>query len=148
MPLKYLPLPLIACLLTFAFGGLFIPGAWYESLNRAPWSPPNIAFPIVWFVLYIFIALSGWQIFSSNKNPLKKLWSAQLLINAIWSWVFFGKHWVALGFVNISLLAALLVYLIMLCHQHSLKLSVSLLLPYLSWLLLALSLNGYILIYN
>ena len=148
MQLKQLFIPLIACLLTFAFGGLFIPGEWYESLNRAPWSPPNIAFPVVWFVLYIFIALSGWQIFSSNHKPLKILWSIQLLVNAAWSWVFFGQHWVALGLVNIAALVVILIFLIALCLKKSLTLSSALLTPYLAWLLLALSLNGYILIYN
>jgi len=148
MPIKKLLLPLIACLITFAFGGLFGPGEWYETLNKAPWSPPNIAFPIVWFILYVFIAINGWQIFSSNITRLKWLWCIQLSVNAIWSWFFFGQHWVLIGLIDIILLNTLLIALIIGCYKHKLTLSVYLLLPYLSWLLLATTLNGYIVLNN
>lgn len=148
MILKKLPLPLIACLATFAFGGLFIPGDWYASLNRAPWSPPNIAFPIVWSVLYVFIAISGWHIFSGHNNTLKRLWCVQLGVNAIWSWIFFGQHWVLLGFINIAALIILVAILIFKCYKEKHKFSAYLLFPYLLWLMLASSLNGYILLNN
>lgn len=148
MTLKTLPIPLIACLLTFGFGGLFIPGEWYASLNRAPWSPPNIAFPIVWSVLYIFIAISGWQVFSFNSVSLKRLWCAQLAVNAIWSWIFFGLHWTIIGLIDILLLAGLVGTLVLNCYKQKLMMSYYLLMPYLTWLLLAIALNVYIVIYN
>lgn len=148
MPLKKLPIPLIACLITFGFGGLFIPGEWYASLNRAPWSPPNIAFPIVWSVLYLFIAVSGWQIFSSGSVFLKRLWCIQLFVNAIWSWIFFGLHWPIVGLIDILLLASLVTVLIINSYKQKLMLSSYLLTPYLAWLLLATTLNIYIVIYN
>jgi len=148
MPINRLPLPLIACLLTFLFGGLFLPGAWYETLNKAPWSPPNIAFPIVWAILYLFIAVCGWQIFSSKIAKLKYLWCIQLSVNAIWSWLFFGQHWVLAGLIDIVVLNTLLIALIIGCYKYKLTLSLYLLLPYLSWLLLATTLNAYILINN
>jgi len=56
---KSLPIFVILCALAMGFGGLFMPGPWYESLQKAPWTPPNIAFPIVWSILYIFIAIRG-----------------------------------------------------------------------------------------
>lgn len=148
MILKKLPLPLIACLATFAFGGLFIPGDWYASLNRAPWSPPNIAFPIVWFILYLFIAISGWHLFSTKHKHLQKLWCLQLGINAIWSWVFFGQHWVLLGLINILVLGLIVGLLMIKCYKNKLAFSTYLLTPYLAWLALAASLNAYILLNN
>ena len=148
MPIKYLPLPLIACFATFAFGGLFIPGEWYAALNKAPWSPPNIAFPIVWAILYVFIALSGWQVLSSDKQSLKQLWGTQLVVNAVWSWAFFGQHWVTFGLIIILILICLITVLICLSVKKKLIMTAYLSLPYLAWLLLAASLNGYILINN
>ena len=148
MILKKLSLPLIACLATFGFGGLFIPGDWYASLNRAPWSPPNIAFPIVWFILYLLIAVSGWQLFSTKQKSLQKLWCLQLGVNAIWSWVFFGQHWVFLGLVNILALILLVSVLMLKCYQKKLTFSTYLLAPYIIWLVLAATLNAYILLNN
>ena len=148
MPLQNLPIPLISCLITLAFGGIFTPGEWYETLNRAPWNPPNIVFPIVWAMLYLFIATSGWQIFSSQISKLKWLWWAQLSINAIWSWIFFGQHWVLIGLIDIVILNIILITLITGCFKYKLRLSALLLLPYLAWLILATTLNGYILLYN
>jgi len=148
MPINKLAIPAIACLITFAFGGLFVPGEWYEALNKAPWSPPNIAFPIVWCVLYIFIAITGWQIFSSNANKLRWIWGIQLSVNAIWSWFFFGQQWVLIGLIDIVILNTLVIALIIGCYKQKLMLSVYLLLPYIAWLLLATTLNGYILFSN
>jgi len=148
MPFHKLALALTLCLLTFGFGSLFTPGEWYASLNRAPWSPPNIAFPTVWSILYLFIAISGWQIFSLGSRCLKQLWCMQLAFNAIWSWLFFAKHWPQIALLDILLLSSLLVILIIHCHKQKLQLSTVLLMPYLGWLLLATTLNVYIVLYN
>ena len=146
--LKTLPIFVIACILALAVGALYVPGPWYESLNRAPWTPPNIAFPIVWTILYTFIALSGWQIFASKSTTLKWLWVIQLMVNAAWSWVFFGQHWVLIGLLDLLILDALVIAILITCVKQKLAMSVWLMTPYLIWLLIATSLNSYILIYN
>jgi len=138
----------LACFAVFLFGGLFRPGEWYESLNKAPWSPPNIAFPIVWTMLYISIAIVGYQIAQSKATRLLKLWWLQLAVNAIWSWIFFGQHWVLAGLINLVILDILVILLTLKCHQSKLNISTMLMLPYIGWLLIATSLNIYIFIYN
>ncbi len=145
---KRLPIFLIICILAMGFGGLFVPGPWYESLNKAPWTPPNLAFPIVWSILYLFIAISGWQIFAHHNKSLKWLWCIQLAVNTAWSWVFFGQHWLLAGLLNLITLDALVILLILKCYQSKLKMSIALMLPYIAWLLIATSLNGYIVINN
>jgi len=145
---KTFPVFLIACLLTLAIGGIFTPGPWYESLNRAPWTPPNIAFPIVWSILYIFIAISGWQIFTSNNKKLKWLWSVQLIANAAWSWIFFGQLWATTALIDLIVLDALVILILIGSLKERLTLTTYLTLPYLAWLLIATSLNSYIVIYN
>lgn len=142
---------LLACLAALSVGGLFIPGEWYESLNRAPWNPPNIVFPIVWPILYILIAIAGWRIFSLPKNgniDLRILWVSQLITNTLWSWVFFGEHWVLLGLVDIILIDFLVAALIVIAWRRDLKTISYLMMPYLTWLVLATSLNTYILLMN
>lgn len=139
---------LLICLAVFSFGGLFRPGEWYLALNRAPWSPPNIAFPIVWTFLYVFIAIAGWQLYHQGNSTLRTLWASQLILNGLWSWVFFGQHWVAVALVNIVLLDVLVINLVLKARRAGLKMASLLLAPYVVWLLLATSLNTYILLAN
>ena len=139
---------LVACFLVFAFGGLFLPGEWYIALNKAPWTPPNIAFPIIWALLYACIAVAGWLIFHRGNSTLRILWTLQLGLNALWSWIFFSQHWVLIGLLNIMLIDAIVINLILKARRVSLG-SVSLLMaPLVVWLLLATTLNGYILLAN
>lgn len=146
----------IACLAAMGFGGLFTPGEWYTQINIAPWSPPNIAFPIVWTILYICIAIAGWRIFNYGTRQLKIIWVCQLACNALWSWLFFGQHWVLIGLIDIALIIILVSLLIVKCwtfsapskNKTNLRLCSYLLVPYLMWLMVACSLNSYILIAN
>ncbi len=143
-----LPVFILICYTVAYAGAFFEPGAWYEDLKRAPWSPPNIAFPIVWGILYLFIAISGWLIFNYEITKLKALWVIQLILNAAWSWVFFGQHWVAFALIDLLLIVTTVSILIVLCWRHQLKISAFLLIPYLLWLSIATSLNTYIFIAN
>jgi len=143
-----LPVFLIGCFSVFAFGGLFQPGDWYAALHVPPWTPPNLAFPIVWSVLYFFIALAGWLIFASGQKHLKILWIVQLVLNALWSWIFFGQHWVLIGAVDIILIDILIGCLIFKAWILGERGVALLLCPYLAWILLATSLNVYIAVAN
>lgn len=147
-PWLLLALFLLISLLVFGFGGLFQPGDWYQTINKAPWTPPNLVFPIAWFFLYIFIAIAGWQLFLQRNQTLKWLWAVQLIFNASWSWVFFGQHWITLGLIDLLLIDALVATLIWKCWQAKLRTTAYLLCPYLAWLALATSLNVFIVVYN
>lgn len=145
---QLLPIFLVVCFLVFAFGGLFQPGPWYQALIIPPWTPPNIAFPIAWSILYLFIALAGWLIFASGNRPLQILWISQLVLNGLWSWIFFGEHWVLLGLVDIILIDILVINLVLKTRRAGLNWAAALMSPYLIWLLLATSLNAYIFLAN
>ena len=151
----------IACLIAIGLGGIFQPGEWYTQINIAPWSPPNYVFPIVWSILYVCIAIAGWRIFNQGTFLLKALWASQLVLNALWSWMFFGEHWVLIAFIDIVIIITLVSTLIVKCwsssalhhrapdrensQKNSLRLCSYLLIPYVVWLLIASSLNLYIL---
>lgn len=145
---KTLPIFLLVCYLVLSFGALFQPGDWYAGLRLAPWNPPNIAFPIVWSILYTLIAIAGCLIFSTQKPLLKILWVAQLLLNSAWSWIFFDQHWVAIALVEILILMLVIAFLLIVAFRENLKIVCYLLAPYFIWICLATTLNAYILIYN
>ena len=107
-----------------------------------------MAFPIVWGILYLFIAIAGWLIFNQQVVKPKILWLLQIILNAAWSWVFFGQHWVGAGLINLILILTTVGLLIRLCWRQQLKLATFLLIPYQLWLVIATSLNVYILIAN
>lgn len=94
----------IIVLLVFATassGAIFKPGDWYASLERPDWTPQNWVFPVVWTVLYIMIALAGWLVFSAGGFGLAMMiWGAQLVLNAAWSWLFFGMRRMDLALID------------------------------------------------
>ncbi|MDJ0958714.1 MAG: TspO/MBR family protein, partial [Arenicellales bacterium] len=109
-------LPLIFGLIGFvllvsavaATGAMFKPGAWYEALAKPAWTPPNWLFPVAWTLLYLMIAVAGWLVWRavgfSGAGTAFALYFLQLLLNAAWSWLFFGLHRMDLAFVDISVL--------------------------------------------
>jgi tryptophan-rich sensory protein len=89
--------PLILFLILVIGGGLAIgfltaPGEWYAALAKPDFNPPNWLFAPVWTLLYILIAIAGWRVFERNRNgwPMK-LWWAQLVLNFLWSPIFFAR---------------------------------------------------------
>jgi benzodiazapine receptor len=77
-------------------GGQFQTGAWYEALRKPAWTPPDLVFPIVWSALYVMIAVAGWRVWRAPAGRTRTialaLWGGQLVLNAAWSWIFFGLH--------------------------------------------------------
>lgn len=86
-------------------GAQFRPGPWYVSLAKPSWTPPNWLFGPVWGMLYFLIAIGGWLAWRDNGfgRPLL-FWLAQAVLNACWSWLFFGKQQIGLALADIALL--------------------------------------------
>ena len=94
-----------------AFGAVFQPGAWYAELRKPPLTPPNWLFGPVWTLLYVGIAVAAWLVWRSRRGgsgPLA-LWAVQLVLNALWSWLFFGLQRPGLALLDIGALLALVV---------------------------------------
>lgn len=136
-----------------AIGGFFtgsgVPSDWYQDLNKAPWTPPGWVFGAAWSTIMIcysiFLALLWPKV--SNKSYLVKLYVFQWLLNVSWNPIFFYFHWVITGLIVISTLTTLIAYFF-LFYRPYFKNGVLLLLPYLIWLMIATSLNGFILFNN
>lgn len=134
----------VACVLVASSGAVFRPGAWYESLRKPWWRPPNWLFAPAWTVLYIMIAISGWLVwrkagFAGAAAPLA-VYGVQLLLNAAWSGFFFGLRRMDLALVDVSLLWLSILALILLFAPIDAT-AAWLLVPYLAWVSFAAFLN-------
>ena len=124
---------------------------WYPSLQKSSLTPPAIVFPIVWFVLYIMIAIAGWSLWQSRKEQTAQipLWfyGAQLIMNWTWTPLFF--HWHLIGFSFFWIIGiAIFTLLTIMKTQKQYKLASYLLIPYFLWSLFAAYLNGVIWVLN
>lgn len=128
-------------LLAASSGALFKPGPWYETLRRPSWTPPNWAFPVVWTILYIMIAVSGWLMWNAaGFGPAIALWGLQLVLNAAWSWLFFGLRRMDLAFADVCALALSVLAYIVAAWPVSATAAL-LFVPYLAWVTTAATLN-------
>ncbi len=129
-------------------GILFKPGEWYDQLTKPDWTPPNWMFPVVWSVLYLFIALAGWYVFKAQGfGLLLGLWGLQMVLNMAWSWLFFGRHQMLAGLIDIVLLALVIAVFIFLAWGQ-VPMAAYLFVPYLVWVLVAMMLNHQLWVLN
>ncbi len=121
---------------------------WYINLNKAPWTPPGWVFGVAWTTIMICFSIYLGKLFLvQNTKKMKIVFCIQFVLNVSWNFLFFNKHWVFWGFINITLLTSLLfVYFFTLSKK--LKSYKYLIVPYMIWLCIATSLNLYVLIYN
>ena len=151
--LKKILIFLVINFTALAIGGFYtgsgVSSDWYESLNKAPWTPPGWVFGIAWtFIMICFAVYMAYLI--DQKKDRKKiiiLFSIQWVLNTLWNPIFFYFQEVFLGMINISLLTTLICYLFF-YYRKDVKLKSIYIAPYFIWLLIATSLNGYILLYN
>ncbi len=131
-------------------GALFAPGFstsaahWYAGLVKPQWLPPQSWYPPIWTVLYVLMAIAAWIVwrerYHRNRPVAIAAYGIQLLLNALWTPVFFGSRnidaglfeivalWLAVGwtmreFARVKFAAALI------------------LVPYILWVTLAAAIN-------
>jgi translocator protein len=127
-----------------ALGARFLPDEWYRQLNKPTWNPPDAIFAPVWALLYLLMAASAWLVWrrygiSGAPLPLT-LFVVQLLLNAAWTWLFFGHHLILGALIDIVVLWVLI--LTTLISFWNVELWAGLLLtPYLAWVSFAAVLN-------
>ncbi|MEO0743551.1 MAG: TspO/MBR family protein [Bacteroidota bacterium] len=130
--------------LVAATGSRFEPGAWYAALDKPAWTPPNWLFPVAWSILYLLIAVSGWLVWREvgfeGASKAFTVYGLQLVLNAAWSWLFFGRHDMGLAFLDIAGLW-LAIALTMGLFWAMKPLAGALLVPYLLWVTYAAALN-------
>jgi len=127
---------LLAAFVTAAVGAVASVDAasFYAQLSKPTWAPPAWVFGPVWTVLYGLMGIAAWLVWRSPgpKRAALTLFGAQLVANALWSWLFFAWHRGALAAVEILLLLALIVAMIM-AFWHVSRAAALLMVPYLLW---------------
>lgn len=119
---------------------------WYQALNKSKLNPPQWVFPVVWTILYILMAVSLFVYLKSvdfQFNFAVFIFCVQLVLNLIWTPLFFIFRRVRLALIDIVILWVLILFTIILFSRNS-SLAAWLLVPYLIWVTLATYLNFYI----
>jgi len=121
---------------------------WYLSLEKAPWTPPGWVFGAAWTTIMIcFSVYMAKLIEVKYTKTVLALFTIQFILNVSWNYIFFNQHMIALGMINIILLLTL-VGIIAFNYKSEVKLYTLFIIPYILWLIVASSLNGYILFHN
>ncbi|AVO45174.1 hypothetical protein C6569_08925 [Phreatobacter cathodiphilus] len=136
----------LVCILIAITGGIansYGLASWYPALTKPWFNPPNWVFGPVWTVLYGMIAVAGARYVLSparEKEPTLALYTAQLALNAAWSWVFFyGQAMGAAIAVIVALWFAIAGTIAFGWNKD--RLASLLLIPYLAWVSYATLLN-------
>jgi translocator protein len=131
-------------LLAGIIGALFTktgPGSWYTQIIKPSFNPPNWIFGPVWTLLYI---LMGIALYLAIKNKIGKkgiiLFASQLILNTLWTIIFFGMHNPLLAFIEIILLWITILMTILEFYKKS-PAAAYLMIPYILWVSFASILN-------
>lgn len=120
---------------------------WYPTLIKPVFNPPNWLFAPVWTLLFIMMGIAAgmiWNQLENQRELVKKallFFTVQLLLNALWSYLFFGLNNVLLALIEVILLW-LVIYETFHIFRKIDKKAAYLFIPYLIWVAFAAILNG------
>ena len=117
--------------------------SWYVTLIKPSFNPPNYLFGPVWTSLYIIMGISFYMIWSStksNKNKLIGIYLFQLVLNFLWSFIFFKYHAIGIAAIEIVVLWLSILTMIMMFYKNN-KWAAFINIPYLLWVSFASVLN-------
>ncbi len=125
-------------------------GDWYQNLQRAPWEPAGWVFGAAWtFIMICFSIFMAqvWRKEKANAGKLLGIYAVQLVFNILWNPIFFKWHLPLIALVVITTLLFIVFLLFKEGKKFESKPFNLLLLPYLIWLCIAISLNAYVVAY-
>ena len=114
----------------------------YQALIRPSWAPPAALFGPVWCVLYLLMGLASWLVWregSKNTRGALRLYLVQLVLNSLWSWLFFAWHQGRWAFFEIVVLWVMILATVV-AFWRIRPLAGVLLVPYLLWVSFATAL--------
>lgn len=151
--LIYIAVAVLICLAIGYTASLFQApsiNTWYTTLQKSPLSPPDAAFPVAWSIIYVCMGISiglVWNKKAAIESGLGWIFTLQLILNFAWSFLFFYLRNPIGGFIEITILDAVVLFYLLTCYRIN-KIAALLFIPYLLWLALATYLNAYIVLYN
>ena len=138
---------LLICFAAGAIGSAFTARAipdWYVGLRKPTWTPPDWVFGPVWSALYLMMGLAAWLVWRkagwTGATTALALFGVQLVLNVLWSALFFGLRAPGAAFVEIVILWAMIAATLVAFWQVT-PLAGALFVPYLAWVAFAAALN-------
>lgn len=119
---------------------------WYSTLNKPFFNPPNWIFGPVWIILYLLMGISLYLIWNNKSGKTKQFkiaitfFISQLVLNSLWSIIFFGLKLPLIAFIEIIVLWIFILLTIIYSYKIS-KIASYLLIPYILWVSFASILN-------
>lgn len=116
---------------------------WYKTIRKPRLNPPNFVFPVVWTLLYIMMGISAWRVFLAEGkqwSPALTVYAVQLVLNWLWTPLFFGMHRLGLAAVEIIALLISIYACIFLFYPIDIVAAI-LFIPYAAWVSFASYLN-------
>ena len=137
------------CLLTGIVGSFLTMDSvktWYAELSKPSFNPPDWAFGVVWPILYVMMGVAAFLIWKKGIDNKQVrialgLFVAQLVLNGLWTPIFFGLHMMGLALAEIILLWLAILATIVAFWRLS-KTAACLLMPYILWVSFAIALNA------
>lgn len=150
-------LAIIISFIPGAIGILFSPTSsgtdvWFTALNKSILTPEGWVFSVAWTILYFLLGWALYLVISNDKSRQPKtkaymLFFVQMVLNALWSYVFFGLQMPAAALIVILLLIGFSIWMLRAFREFS-KGASYLIWPYLIWLVFATYLNAMIVFWN
>ncbi len=118
---------------------------WYKEISRPSFTPPDWLFAPVWIILYLLMGISAYLIWKkgAHKKEVRTaliLFFIQLILNSLWSVIFFGLHLTLIAFIEIVLLWFAILFMIIKFYPISRTASL-IQIPYILWVSFAAILN-------
>jgi translocator protein len=145
----------VICMLAGVIGSFFTTpniATWYESLHKPWFTPPSWVFGPVWTTLFILMGISlflvlreGWE--RKDVQIGTAIFGVQLVLNILWSYLFFGLHSPLYGLIGIAALWIAILVTIIWFFRISRPAAI-LLVPYIIWVSIASALNYGIFVLN
>jgi translocator protein len=125
---------------------------WYANLHKPFFNPPDWVFAPVWMTLYVMMGVSSFLIWRKDleDKPVRVAMTwyiIQIILNAIWTPLFFGMQSPLLGLVDVIPFLVAIIVTIVLFLKISRPAGL-LLVPYLAWVSFATVLNASIYLLN
>ena len=139
---------ILGCELAGIIGSVFTARSvqtWYVTLQKPSFNPPSWLFGPVWILIYLLMGIAAYLVWAKGwslpgvKTALA-VFAIQLVLNSLWSILFFGSHTPRWAFVEIVVLGAAIVVTIVLFSKFS-RTAALLLVPYILWVSFAALLN-------
>ena len=142
------------CLFVSGIGGAITAtsvGTWYQALQKPPFNPPDWVFAPVWTTLYLLMAIAGWRVWRQVQPKVYGLaimvFAAQLGLNLLWSFLFFGLQRIDLAMFEVVILLVFIIANTLLFWRID-RLAGALFVPDVLWVAFAIALNSSLWILN